>query len=422
MNSYHEKLADILRTDKQRLEELEMVLEKATGKFGVLKKIVEENDRLVDERLQFLGLNRSVSAHEVYDSLISKVEADDLALLKYIGIGKGDTAFATQQVVDFVKGIHQPTRGMFLKKDRAKQFLIAEPPKKILQALGYKYVEEMLQKEELLEVYSALRFLEDPQWLNEKFFKQYETLHPEDFEERLIEVRALHPKWAVAAEKFVSKKHHNISHLKELGVIFIIPVFLGISGETLRSISLLLHYLHEVAFYASLFDMLRSEPATFNKNFISLLRGDVVEHRPPENFPEAKRARFLVIERYLAKDDPNDWRLFEPRVNPEAMHWHKAENDLVGISAKIPDFKNGLDFWREIGPVGDFFKTDVGVKVLVSFDIVDTTMSLVKKQELAKYLYHQQEALWNKIFVGYFGLEKLEEVCRKYILKDYYEV
>jgi len=422
MNSYHEKIARLLRTDKRRIEELEAALEKATGKFGVLEAILKENDSLVDDRLKTLGLNRDSSAHEVYDALISKVEADDVALLEYIGIGTGDIGTKTQKVVDFVKRLHPPTRGIFLKKERARQFLIAEPPKKILAALGYKYVEEMLEKEDLLEVYSALRFLEDMEWLNTKFFKQYESLRPDDFEERQIEVRALHPKWAKAAEKFVAKKYHNISHLKELGIIFIIPVFLGISGETMRSVTLLLHYLHEVAFYAGLFKKLSVDPASFAKNLISLFRGDVVEHRPSEPSGEFWRPRFLVVERYLAKDDENDWRLFEPRINPEAVHWYKAVLDLAGAGDKISDFKNGLDFWKNIGPVGEFFKTDVGVEVLVSFDIVDTAMALVKQRELLKYLYHQQEALWNKVFTGYFGFQKLEEVCREYILKDYYEI
>ena len=264
MNGYAEHIAKILRTDKHEIENLERGLEKATGKVGLLKMIVETDEELLSDRLSILGLSRSSSAVEVYDALISKIEADDLALLKYIGLERKDTAAAAQKTVDFVKRIHPPFMGYFLKKEKAKQFLIAEPPKRVLAALGYKYVEEMLQKEDLLEVYSALRFLEGGEWLNNVFFKQYETLHTDDFEERQIEVRALHPKWAAAAEKFVAKKYHNVSHLKELGVIFVIPVFLGISGETLRVVSLLLHYLNEVQFYSGLFQDFRKDNVSKN--------------------------------------------------------------------------------------------------------------------------------------------------------------
>lgn len=421
-NHYSDKIARILRVDKHVIADLEARLNKATGKMGVLKGIVEENDGLLDQRLSVIGLNRNSTSEEVYDALISKIEADDLAILKALNLTGLEVAEAAKKVVDLAKALHPPQRGYFLKLDKARQLLIAEPPKNILKALGYKYVEEMLQKEDLLEVYSALRFLEDSQWLNNVFFKQYETLHDDDFEEREVQLRALHPKWGKAAEKFVAKKHHNLSHLKELGIIFVIPIFLGISGETLRSLSLLLHYLNEVEYYSSLFKEFAKDPHSFAKNFISLLRGDVIEERLPEGAVEVRRPRFLVVQRYLAKDDDNDWRLFEPHINPEAIHWKKAEEEIQLINQRLPGFKNNLEFWSRLGTVGDFFKTDVGVEILVSFDLVDMVMALVKRRESAKYLYHQQEAMWNKIFSSYFSRDKLIELSKKHILQGWFEV
>ncbi len=421
-NGYQEKIAKILRIDKWVIEDLERGLEKATGKTGVLESIYEENEKLLSEKLGILGLSKISSASDVYDALISKIEADDVAIYKFIG-PSGDVLTKAQKIMNFVRKIHPPAKGYFLKKEKAKQLLIAEPPKKILAALGYRYVEEMLQKEDLLEVYCALRFLEDPKWQNTVFFKQYETLHPDDFEEREVELRVLHPKWAKAAEKFVAKKYHNISHLKELGVIFMVPIFLGISGETLRSLSLLLHYLHEIHFYSELFKNFNQQGNSFARKFISLLRGDIIEKPLLKPLAEFKRPRFLVIQRYLAKDDKNDWRLLEPHINPEAIHWQKAENDIVNICKKIPDCGNELDFWKDLGPVGDFFKTNNdGGEILVSFNLVDTVMALVRRRELMKYLYHQQEAIWNRIFSGYFGQEKLEEASKKYIFQGWFEV
>lgn len=421
-NHYSDRIARILRVDKHVIANLEHQLEKSTGKVGVLKSIVEENDRLLENRLQALGLNRDATAEEVYDSLISKIEADDLAILKALELTRLDHSRAAQKVVDFAKVLHAPKRGYFLKLEKAKQFLIAEPPKNILKALGYKYVEELLQKEDLLEVYSALRFLEDGEWLNNVFFKQYENLRPDDFEEREMQLRALHPKWGRAAEKFVAKKYHNVSHLKELGVIFVIPIFLGISGETLRLLSLLMHYLNEVEYYSDLFKDLTNQPDNFAKSVISLLRGDVIEERLPEVAPEARRPRFLVVQRYLAKDDENDWRLFDPHINPEAMHWEKAEEEMQQINVKLVGFKNNLDFWAGLGTVGDYFKTRVGVEILVSFNLVDTVMALVKQKELIKYLYHQQEAMWNKLFISYFSRDELMELSKKYILQGWLEI
>ena len=248
MNSYHEKIGKILRVDKRRLVELEARLERATGQKGIFEKITEENEALMRSRLDILGLGRNVQALEVYDALISKIEADDMKIFDALNLFSLRNPGTAEKIVNFVQRLQPPTMGYFLKYDKAKEFLKNEPPKKILAALGYQSVEAMLEKEDLLEVYSALRFLEDSEWQNKIFFKQYETLKPDDFEERFIQLRALHPKWAQAAEKFVAKKYHNVSHLKELGVVFVIPIFLGISGEHLILISLRPNYLNEVKY------------------------------------------------------------------------------------------------------------------------------------------------------------------------------
>lgn len=421
-NLCQEKIAKILRISKKDLAELVFGLEKITGKIGVMEKIFFENEKIIGEKLLFLGVNHDSPALEIYDALISKIEADDLKLLNIIGHSSLRGYEASQAVVDFVKTIHGKKssdilfNGFFLKKEKAKHLLIAEPPRKIMEALGYEHVGDLVEKEDLLEIYSALRFLEDTEWQNKVFFKQYESLKPEDFEERPVELRALSSKWAEAAAKFVDKKHHNVSHLKELGVIFVVPTFLGISGETLRLVSLLCHYLHEVSFYSDLFKQFTKDYKNFSSNLISVLRGDVVEKKSIVVVSEARRPRFLVVQRYLAKDDDNDWRLFEPHINPEALHWQRAEDDIVKIN------HDGLRFWGGLGWVGDFFKTDVGIEVLISFDLVDTVMALVKQKEMAKYLYHHQEALWNKIFIEYFGVEKLEKLSKDNIIKGWFEV
>jgi hypothetical protein len=49
-------------------------------------------------------------------------------------------------------------------------------------------------------------------------------------------------------------------------------------------------------------------------------------------------------------------------------------------------------------------------------------MALVKQKELIKYLYHHQEALWNKIFSEYFSIEELEKLSKDYIVKGWFEV
>ena len=104
-NIYLEKLAKILRVSKKTLDDLEIELEQATGKVGALERIFFENEELVGEKLKALGVRHDAPASEVYDALISKIEADDLELLYIIGHKKLRGQKASQSVVDFVKKI-----------------------------------------------------------------------------------------------------------------------------------------------------------------------------------------------------------------------------------------------------------------------------------------------------------------------------
>ena len=111
-----------------------------------------------------------------------------------------------------------------------------------------------------------------------------------------------------------------------------------------------------------------------------------------------------------------------PHINPEAIHWMKAEESLHKIGDLMDGFSKDLMFWSGLSWVGNYFKDESGVDVLVSFNLVDTVMSLVKQKEMTKYLYHQEEALWNKIFMSFFDRKMIEEYSRKYLLQGYFEV
>lgn len=417
MHSY-EKIAKILRTDKDNIKNIEEKLEAVTGKKNVMFKIVEENKAIIDSRLVLLNASSDFSAKEIYEALIKKMEADNEAVHKFLGEPRATSSKDWEKVLETTKEIIKAPKGFFLKKEKALEFLKNKPPIKVIRALGYRDVGELIQNEDFFEIFSSLRFIEGAQWLNSEFLPQYKDLKPSDFEEREITTVAISEKWAGLAQTFIQKKHHNISHLKELGTIYVIPVALNISGETLRNFSLILHYFNEVAFYSSLFKEFSKDERTFADNLISLLRGDVIDSR----LPVSDKSQWMVVQRYLAKEDENDWRLFEPHINPEALHWEKAERMLLLISRELKGFASDLSFWHDLNWVGDYFKTDSGIDVLVSFNLVDAAMDLVKQKEMTKYLYHHQESLWNKIFIEYFGEEKMEEIMRQNIIKGYFEL
>lgn len=417
MSPAQEKIAKILRTDKDFISQINERLSKMTGRNNVFEKIVSENEEQIKKRMLILGIPQNAGVKEIYDALISKIEADDNVIFQALNQPSCRQIRDLYRLLTVLKKVVSVKNGFFLKEEKAVELLIKEPPRKILAYLQYSSVSELLQREDLFEIYSALRLIEDAEWLNNVFFKQYFDLKPSDFETREIKTLVLSEKWNAAAEKFLKKKWHNISHLKEMGAIFVIPAVLGISGELLRAISLVLHYFHEIDFYSKLFRKLTTNN-NFSAQIVSLLRGDVFNRR----LPETEKSAWLVIQRYLAKEDENDWRLFVPHINPEALHWLKISDDLVRLGGLLGNSDIDFRFWVNLDWVGDYFRDEINNEVLISFNLVDTVMSLVKEKEMIKYLYHHQEALWNQIFISYFSRTELEEFAQKYLLRGWFEI
>ena len=395
-------------------------------KTGILDQVVAENDFKVKEILGFLGLSKKSSSEEVHEALITKLKKDDKNLFNILGKPTCKTKNDCGNLISKAYEIANVGEGFFLKKEKARELLSDHPPENIIKALNYKDVEELLKNEDFDEIYSSLRFAESREWMTEFLSKGYQDIKLSDFEKREIKVIILDDKWLKVAEKFMEKKYHNVSHLKELGIIFVIPLEINSPGEILRVFSLLLHYLHEVNFYSQIIEGY-SKQENFVEKLISALRGDVSEEK---NLPEGS---WRIVQRYLAKDDVNDFRLMEPHVNPETIHWDKAESDISKLDATHPDLN--FTFWKDLNFVGDFFKGGEGynnnaienkvikengeVESLVSLNLIDSVMSLVKEKEMIKYLYHHQEAMWNKIFTEYLGKEALEKLTIGNFYKGY---
>jgi hypothetical protein len=186
------------------------------------------------------------------------------------------------------------------------------------------------------------------------------------------------------------------------------PIKERIPGKFLRDFALIFHYFHEIEFYSKLFRY-HSPLPDFAERFKALLRGDV-----PEIY-RSEPGEWLIIQRYLAKINPSDPRLFMPRVNPESLHWHRGEKDLA--SFKGDGVKLDLSLWFDLDWVGNMFQSanaQAGKQDVVSFDLEDNAMTLVAfmdGEEAQFFNYHQREAMWTKIFSEYVGgEEKMEQL------------
>ncbi len=415
-----EKLAKILRTTPRVILNMEKKMSEITKKTKVIDDLIEENERRIGHTLALFNC-QDYKTENVFKSLIKKLKEDDKALYNLFKRPSGTTNKGLKTLFNFATKLSNIEPLFVLKKEKAEEILRKNPPPNIIKSLKYKGIDELLEKEDLIEVFCALRFVESNKWMHKTFDKTYKNLSPKDFEKRKLDLRVLSIKWLKIAESFIEKKYHNISHLKELGVIFIIPLKIDTPGEVLRLFSLILHYSHELDFYSKLFEKaaktaLSNNGTKFGKSLISLLKGEVLKELPRTN----KRMSWMIIQQYLAKHNKNDPRLFIPHVNPEAIHWKKAEDDMAKLGKKYENID--LEFWLELDWVGSLFDKKDDSKELVSFDLVDTIMSLVEDKGQIKYLYHHQEALWNKIFREYMGDENLEKLMIENFDKGYIDL
>jgi len=418
--NYIEKLSDLLRTSKKTLSEMEKKMDAITGKSGILKTITEENEFLISQTLKQLGLERDADAQTVHEALLLELKRiDDQIFTK---LGKPDLSTDTGicgPLCSLVSDLSETRKkGFFLKRDKAIEMLSKNPPPNILSFFGYTDVKELIEKKGFSQVFAALRPLETNEWMHGFFANAYKDLTADDFEEREVEIIALDEQWTQAMRQFLKKKYHNVSHLKELGIIFIIPLETRAPGILTRLLALLLHYSNEVPFYSRLFKKFARED-DFADKLQSLLRGDVPEDALDD--PGADAIHWRIVQRYLTKDDKHDFRLFEPHVNPEAEHWYLAERDLSNLIIEKQGGRfDGLAFphWMGLDFVGDMFTVRGGVrgKELISFDLIDILMSLVRE---GKYLYHQQEALWNNIFADYIGRKEMNIMIEDNIIRGY---
>ncbi len=367
MNTY-DKLARILGTTEEALLSLDNKMSAVSGKTGVLDEISLAGPNFISEEL--VGFNK-------------KLEDD-------YGNRLGDAALR----------VFKPPAGFFIKKEKVAELLAKQPPQSLLDHFGYKDMTELLEKEGFASVVAALRFTQTQEWMHQFFDVAYANLKVDDFEDRDVEIKILDSKWQDIAQKFIGKKLHNVSHLKEHGVIFISPEQVSRSNETFRNFLLLLHYLHEVPFYSKLFRKY-SHDSDFSTKLSSLLRGDVPENKIDAEHPN----KWRIVQRYLAKDNHDDFRLSEHHVNPEAEHWYLVGQDLP--KAELELGLAGISKWL----ASDWSDSN----------LIDLVMSSVGEND-SKYTYHQREALWNRIFVGYFGRDKMNELIEENIIRGFIEL
>ena len=389
-------LRDLLDAEEPVFTQSLLQLEEVSGRTGADTKLIGDITGMAHESMRALGLNpAAATGEEVYQALLGRIEFDMKRLTKIIGAeDPEDIRHLVPFMIDAANKVKFNRKVFVIKREKAKDLLRQMPPKQLMDKLGYTDIEEMYNNEDFDEIYTALRFSEGPEWLTE-YNELFKTVTPDDYEERDLRILQMdHNKYVDLASHFVQKKLHNVTHTKELGTIVIVPMHARkMRGLVLKTLPLLLHYMNEVKLYSTFFKLKSAKPH-FGETVVNTLIAD------PGTGSQmvGKRVHWRVIQRYLGKhkEDSVDKVAFEPHVQPEDLHWRRAEDLLYQIDPE-------LEFWKDRDFVGlnyDGFP--------VAFNLFDVSFAYSNKEPYGgRYAYHFRESLWNEIFVRYMGFKNL---------------
>ena len=391
-------LRDLLDAEEPIFTESLRQLEHASGRTAADTKLIGDIVSKAHENLRQMGLNPAVATGaEVYHSLEARLESDIKRLVRIIGAEESrseDVEYLVPFMVKAANNVNFNRKVFVIKHESAKNLLRKMPPKALMEKLGYDDIESMFDHEDFSELYTALRFSEGPEWLN-KYDELFETVTPEDYEERDLKIVVMdHDKYVDLAAHFVKKKLHNVTHTKEMGVIVVTPMYAKtMRGLVLKTLPLLFHYMNEVKLYSTFFK-LKSKQPHFGKTIVSTLVADPSDASQIVGI----KIHWRVIQKYLGKhkEDSISTVAFEPHVQPEDLHWRRAEDLLFEIDPE-------LEFWKDrdyVGLIYDGFP--------VAFNLFDVSFAYSNGESYEnRYAYHFRESLWNEIFVRYMGFKNL---------------
>ncbi len=371
-------------------------LEEISHKQGVDVALIADIRQSSMQAIQKMQLDaRDTTGEELYHALLATVGRHDEIFTTKIGANYNMPAEKIlAQMCATIKKVQGLQRVWVVKKCVAKELICKNPPRAVMKALGYRSVKSMLKRENIAQIYGAMRFVESPQWL-EKFNATYSSLMPSDFETRNIEVVTMPTDpWQDLAAPFIVMKRHNVTHLKELGVVLLLPRKEKYTpGTILWDFALLLHYINEIKLYSSFFKMQQVK-----SGFGQIVADTLIADPPIQDVFAGQHIHWRVIQRYFGKlDEKHHPEIFEPHVQPEDLHWRTAEETLCKID---PAFK----FWQGLDFVGVMHDGRP-----VSLNMLDVLAAYANNVSYGdRIVYHFRESLWNEIFARYMGQDLLK--------------
>ena len=381
-------------------------LESETGHESVDVALTAKIVSTVHQKINELGLDpNDTTGKELYHALQGLIARHDEYLAKAIGTTSADTLHdqltAIQKAIDTLP---LPRKVWALKHSVAKRIIKTIPPKKVMKQLGYKSVDSMLKREHIDEVIAGTRFLESKAW-GERLIKSYKKLRPSDFETRDLKVLVLDKeRWGESANSYIYARKQNLTHLKELGIVVILPLPLRhMRGAVITILPLVLHYINEIRSYSAFFKMQQVRP-DFSDVLVKTLLLD------PKDIAQyaGQKIHWRIVQRHFGGQDAlKHPELFEPHVQPDDLFWRKAESVIYWLEP-------ALKFWEDLDFVAALYP-----QAVVPLSLMDNAVSYCNGLEYGQHsLGHFRRSLWNEIMVSYVGQHSFEQAILQQLNKQ----
>lgn len=370
-------------------------LEKASGSTGIDIRLISELEQKAKTKYRELGIDPADSTpRELYHSLQLLVAKHDSYVAKFLGVNDPEDVEAILLRIErAVEKLNIKRSAWVLKPVVARRLLKAQPPKRVMKQLGYRSVDSMLKRESVTELFVGARVSESADWLT-RLVKSYKRLEPSDFETRDIEViRLSAEKWGKSARDFVTAKRTNVTHLKEFGVVAILPLPVErLKGISLTVLLLILHYIDEIRSYSTYFKLRQVKP-----DFAEVLVRTILHDPSGVATIVGRPIHWRTVRRHFGSSKAAHPDIFQPHLQPEDLSWTSSESTLYVLEP-------ALKFWEELSSVGV-----AAAPRPVSFNLLDNAVSYCNGLEYGQQaVYHLQTSLWNELIARYLREKTLE--------------
>lgn len=371
-------------------------LEDASGRTGQDARLISDIVQKVRAATKSLGLDpNDTTGTELYHAVMDRIRMHDEVVVRCLGGNDpADISALKPLVKQAAENSKQNRKVWVVKRSAAKRLLQNTPPPNLMKHLNYSSVDSMVKRENLTELFGALRFVETPAW-QKRFSRSYKSLTPSDFEVRDIEIVILDKeRWCDLADNFVRQQRHTVLALKELGAVLMLPTKLERQpGFAITTLPLVWHSVNEIRIYSAFFKHQQMRPG-----FGKIIAGVLNDEEQPAARLGSHDIHWRVVHRFYGQTGKQEHpEIFEPHIQFEDLIWHKAEDLLAEMSWE-------LEFWKDLDYIGVADKARP-----VSFNLLDNAINYSTGAAYEQRVtWHQQGALWNELFSRYMGHKVLE--------------